>query len=522
MSLSLLELTQNYFLGSTGRQASLAFGESEPSLREGLQRVIPLALGGLLIHAQRPGGAAELAAVARQVHGQGLLGNLSGLLASLQPTPPPAESALADRGAAMLHSLLGSDYSAAAAGISQQTDLRPATVRNLLSVVVAVALGLLGRHAAQQNLAAPDLANYLASQRDAIGQAVAGLPGEVGRPLADLLRSPASTTARIVASASGPADRPVEATTPPAARVTEGPGAGAQAEPLPAGGVRAGNGEERVAKTGPDTPPPPPESPFAPPANVGEPPVARRPVTLAPGRPAGRPAGRPVLPASQPVAHWRWRFALGLPVMALLGYFGGKYYKRPGVVHPTTVHTATPIKAGSRPDAPAITSYEEASDPSPYDPGAPVQVQLPTGNQLRMGVNTAEAQLFYLLTNNPRAQPDRARVGIRLAQVAFGAGTATLTAASQAQLANLAALLQAFPRAQLKIGGFTDNQGSAEASLLLSADRANAVRNTLLARGVAPSRVAAQGYGQTHPLVSNDTRAGRAQNRRVAILLISQ
>ena len=519
MSLSLLELTQNYFLGSTGRQASLAFGESEPSLREGLQRVIPLALGGLLIHAQRPGGAAELAAVARQVHGQGLLGNLSGLLGSLQPTPPPAESALADRGAAMLHSLLGSDYSAAAAGISQQTDLRPATVRNLLSVVVAVALGLLGRHAAQQNLAAPDLANYLASQRDAIGQAVGGLPGEVGCPLADLLRSPASTTARIVAGARNPADRPVEATTPPSARVTEGPSAGARAEPLPAGGVRAGNGEALVAKTSPDALPPPPEkSPFATPANVGETPVARRPVALAPGR----PAGRPVRPASQLVAPWRWLFVLGLPIMALLGYFGGKYYKRPAVVHSTTVNTATPIKAGIRSDAPAITYYEEASDTSHYDPGPPVQVQLPTGNQLRMGVNTAEAQLFYLLTNNPRAQPDRARVGIRLAQVAFGAGTATLTAASQAQLANLAALLQAFPRAQLKIGGFTDNQGSAEASLLLSADRANAVRNTLLARGVAPSQVAAQGYGQTHPLVSNDTRAGRAQNRRVAILLISQ
>ncbi|MGI4832315.1 MAG: OmpA family protein [Janthinobacterium lividum] len=144
---------------------------------------------------------------------------------------------------------------------------------------------------------------------------------------------------------------------------------------------------------------------------------------------------------------------------------------------------------------------------------------LPSGNKLQVGENTAEAQLFYLLTGSPQAWPDPAQAGTLLGQVYFAAGAATPIATSQAQLAKLVVLLQAFPRAQLKLGGFTDNQESAEASLLLSADRANAVRNALLAQGVSPSRVAAQGYGQTHPLTTNDTQAGRAQNRRVAMLL---
>jgi OOP family OmpA-OmpF porin len=58
--------------------------------------------------------------------------------------------------------------------------------------------------------------------------------------------------------------------------------------------------------------------------------------------------------------------------------------------------------------------------------------------------------------------------------------------------------------------------------LLLSADRANAVRQALLQQALAPNRVTAQGYGQTHPLVSNATPAGRAQNRRMAILLLKK
>jgi OOP family OmpA-OmpF porin len=127
-----------------------------------------------------------------------------------------------------------------------------------------------------------------------------------------------------------------------------------------------------------------------------------------------------------------------------------------------------------------------------------------------------------LLTENAQARPDPKQAGICLDRVAFETGTAMLTAASQAQLTNLVALLQAYPNARLKVGGFTDNQGRAEANLLLSADRANALRQALLRLGLAPSRVAAQGYGAAHPLASNATRAGRAQNRRVAILLLKK
>jgi OOP family OmpA-OmpF porin len=74
----------------------------------------------------------------------------------------------------------------------------------------------------------------------------------------------------------------------------------------------------------------------------------------------------------------------------------------------------------------------------------------------------------------------------------------------------------------IQLAGFTDNQGSAEANLLLSADRANVARKLLLTAGVEPTRVAARGYGQEHPISSNRTPDGRAQNRRLAIRVVQK
>ena len=71
----------------------------------------------------------------------------------------------------------------------------------------------------------------------------------------------------------------------------------------------------------------------------------------------------------------------------------------------------------------------------------------------------------------------------------------------------------------LSIEGHTDNRGEAAANLRLSRDRAQAVRSWLVQSGIEPHRLSAEGFGGEHPLASNDTEAGRAQNRRVEFLL---
>lgn len=132
MNANLLELTQNYFLGSTVRQVSIAFGEPEDRIRAALRQVVPLVLGGLLARMQEPGGAAEITEWAQQVHQRGLLRDLSSLLTGLSAPPAataPVASSLPNRGAEMMRALLGTDYAPAVAGISQQASVQPTTVR---------------------------------------------------------------------------------------------------------------------------------------------------------------------------------------------------------------------------------------------------------------------------------------------------------------------------------------------------------------------------------------------------------
>jgi K(+)-stimulated pyrophosphate-energized sodium pump len=102
-------------------------------------------------------------------------------------------------------------------------------------------------------------------------------------------------------------------------------------------------------------------------------------------------------------------------------------------------------------------------------------------------------------------------------RLTFETGAATLKPESQEQLKNIAEILKAYPAVNVKLGGYTDNTGNAASNLKLSQDRANSVRVELEKMGIGKDRLEAEGYGQEHPVASNDTEEGRAQNRRISI-----
>jgi OmpA-OmpF porin, OOP family len=102
-------------------------------------------------------------------------------------------------------------------------------------------------------------------------------------------------------------------------------------------------------------------------------------------------------------------------------------------------------------------------------------------------------------------------------QLLFNTDSATLRPESQRQLRNIALILRAYPNVRLQIGGFSDNSGNAPHNLKLSQDRANGVMAQLVALGISPDRLEAQGYGEQSPLMDNSTAVGRAKNRRASI-----
>jgi OmpA-OmpF porin, OOP family len=104
----------------------------------------------------------------------------------------------------------------------------------------------------------------------------------------------------------------------------------------------------------------------------------------------------------------------------------------------------------------------------------------------------------------------------------FDSATTRLTPESVTTVNDLASVLKAYPGAQVQLVGHTDNTGSPAANQTLSLDRANAVKETLVAQGVGADRISTAGYGQDRPVAPNDTDAGRAQNRRLELNVTSK
>ena len=107
--------------------------------------------------------------------------------------------------------------------------------------------------------------------------------------------------------------------------------------------------------------------------------------------------------------------------------------------------------------------------------------------------------------------------GLILEDVTFQSGSAQLTAESIGTLSKVADSLNEHPTVRVEVRGHTDSTGSAETNRDISHRRAMAVRDVLIQLGISASRVTAVGYGEDYPIAPNDTREGRAKNRRVEL-----
>ena len=104
--------------------------------------------------------------------------------------------------------------------------------------------------------------------------------------------------------------------------------------------------------------------------------------------------------------------------------------------------------------------------------------------------------------------------------ILFDTSKATIKAESNAKLEEIVKVMNEYSNANFKLEGHTDSTGNAAKNLQLSKDRAAAVKDYLIAKGISASRLSSEGYGITKPIASNKTVAGRAENRRVEIILV--
>jgi outer membrane protein OmpA-like peptidoglycan-associated protein len=150
---------------------------------------------------------------------------------------------------------------------------------------------------------------------------------------------------------------------------------------------------------------------------------------------------------------------------------------------------------------------------------AAARAQAQQANQQVADANAVREKLRQQL-NSVLATSESARgLIVNLSDVLFDTGKFSLKPNTQISLAKVAGILEAYPGLKVQVEGYTDSVGSDELNQKLSENRANAVMNFLVGQGVQQANITAHGYGKNNPVADNSTAAGRAQNRRVNLVV---
>src|SRR5580658_6308458 len=147
--------------------------------------------------------------------------------------------------------------------------------------------------------------------------------------------------------------------------------------------------------------------------------------------------------------------------------------------------------------------------------------QLAKEKQERVDAEKRAAQAMADLARVASVKQDTRGTVITLSGgVLFASAKYDLLPAAQSNLAQVAdALSKSDPDSKIIVAGYTDSQGGQAYNMDLSQHRAEAVRSFLVSHGVAPDRISAQGFGPTQPVADNASPEGRADNRRVEIVV---
>ena len=140
-------------------------------------------------------------------------------------------------------------------------------------------------------------------------------------------------------------------------------------------------------------------------------------------------------------------------------------------------------------------------------------------NQIRLSARDAELARRNAEIAQLKAKKVPEGILVTLGDVLFDTARASLKAGSLSKMYPVIQYLKEHADTQVKIEGHTDSQGSSEYNAQLSRMRAESVKDFLVSNGISQDRITAQGMGEDYPIATNDTAAGRQQNRRVEMTI---
>ena len=473
-------------------QLSAVVDETEPGIARALNKAVPLVLDELTAHIGHGLTPDDLLALGREADAADVLRSLA----------DPARLSWHEPDTNLLLDLLGDRYRSTVNQIAVEAGIRPKASGTLLQMAATAVVGVLGKCAAELDLSPTDFVYWLHAQQQAIGAAMLPLP--TAAPAESHLVRQAGAMPQLPTAPVAPSWADPDAGPPPAA--ADGPVAlrwqwGAMLLVAVCLGYFFGHNAfspapRRAAQPYPaaEVSPEPASPATLPDGTLPPEPLAYEPTIAATAPELARP-----LPETKeglaPLAAFRTRRA------------------RPA---------ATAAAAAADPNAPG--RYDQDRDTYIYDTGKPIVLKLADGTTQKVGANSTENRLYTFLAT-PSVQVDsvnRTKGWINFDRINFETGQDLLTPESALQLGNIASILATFPRAVVKLGGYTDSTGDALGNLRLSESRARAAMLTLVSMGVSPDRVQAKGYGSKYFVRPNNTPSGRALNRRISIRVISK
>ena len=508
MKNKLVEPVDFHFTGDVIAHLSTLVDETEPGVEKALSMAVPLVITGLAARVGQDLTAQGLLDIVREAEQKDVLKQLSdnNIIASNAP----------EWNTNLLLDLLGSSYRSTVNQIAVQAAIRPKASSTLLQVATTAVVGVLGKFAAENEFEATDFVYWLRVQKGSIGAAMLPPPGAGASPATNPTGYPgrhlgAATQLATVPAAAAWADPDYPSAAPDRplglrwqwgamlllavclgyffGRGLLG-GSSRPAGPTPLAASSPASISSLDASLLPPEAAPTPERLAFEPTPVAAAPMAPTPAAGLSAEPttAGRVAREAVVPA--------------IPAAI------------PAAVRPARTRPAASGDSQGR--------YDQDRDTYIYDTGRPITLTLADGTTQKVGANSTENRLYTFLAS-PQVQVDsvnRTKGWINFDRINFETGKALLTPESALQLGNIASILNTFPRAIVKIGGYTDSTGEALVNYQLSEDRARAAMLTLAGMGVSADRLQAKGYGPKYFVRPNNTPTGRALNRRVSIRVV--
>ncbi len=470
MAENLLDLAKSYLSDNVVSQVSKMLGENQQNTQKAFDGALPTILSGLVQKSAQPGGQSSIMDMIGEVMAPnraagdvitpigGMSGHLSDMLTNGLQT-----SGLLSMGTSIIQSLFGDKAGPIAGALSSYSGIKQSSASSLMSIAGPLLLSVLGKKLADS------------------GTGVSGLVGLISSQVASGQSAVPSGFATLLAS-------------------------------IPGLGLLGGLGSKISGTTIPT-------------------PVARVTTVSTDAPSLGRPAPIPTYTDTDDNSSGsgnRW-----LPwLLLLLGAAGLFYFLRScrndgtetmkstaDSVSTTVDNVATDVSAatdsaGIKMEA-AVDSAGNALNDVTAKLGAFFKRKLPSGYELNIPENGIENNLVKFIED--KSLPVDKTTWFNFGRLLFDTGKATLKPNSKDEVKNIAEILKAFPAVNIKIGGYTDNTGSAETNKKLSQERADAVMAELIQLGISKSRLEAEGYGPEHPTAPNDTEAGRAENRRIAV-----